>query len=203
MNGAGLPGKILTTGKNALAEYYREKPKGYRAEYADVINEELGISPPLSSKVKKQSSAFKTFRYYSTKKGKEELEQYGKYALDNPMLMARAKIFSSITNVPTDRILSKIDNLKLALTDGTIEPTKRLALAAGWDKWSLGFYDDVFVPAEEKKAQTKKNRAEGRKKAKVTRERNKKRKQDSLINVRSKMTTEQVIEDLRNELNKK
>ena len=203
LNGAGLPGKILTTGKNALAEYYREKPKGYRAEYADVINEELGISPPLSSKVKKQSSAFKTFRYYSTKKGKEELEQYGKYALDNPMLMARAKIFSSITNVPTDRILSKIDNLKLALTDGTIEPTKRLALAAGWDKWSLGFYDDVFVPAEEKKAQTKKNRAEGRKKAKVTRERNKKRKQDSLINVRSKMTTEQVIEDLRNELNKK
>ena len=203
LNGAGLPGKILTTGKNALAEYYREEPKGYRAEYADVINEELGISPPLSSKVKKQSSAFKTFKYYSTKKGKEELEQYGKYALDNPMLMARAKIFSSITNVPTDRILSKIDNLKLALTDGTIEPTKRLALAAGWDKWSLGFYDDVFVPAAEKEAQTKKNRAEGRKKAKETRERNKKRKEDSLINVRSKMTSEQILEDLRKELNKK
>jgi len=203
LNGAGLPGKILTTGKNALAEYYREEPKGYRAEYADVINEELGISPPLSSKVKKQSSAFKTFKYYSTKKGKEELEQYGKYALDNPMLMARSKIFSSITNVPTDRILSKIDNLKLALTDGTIDPVKRLALAAGWDKWSLGFYDNVFVPAEEKKAKTKKNRAEGRKKAKETRERNKKRKEDSIINVRSKMTSEQILEDLRKELNKK
>jgi hypothetical protein len=93
--------------------------------------------------------------------------------------------------------------LKLALTDGTIEPTKRLALAAGWDKWSLGFYDDVFVPAEEKKAEIKKNRAEGRKKAKERRERNKKRKKDSIINVRSKMTSEEILEDLRKELNKK
>ena len=203
LSGSGLPGKILITGKNALAEYYREEEKGYRAEYADVINEELAISPPLSSKVKRQSSAFKTFKYYSTKKGKEELKQYGSYALDNPLLMARAKIFSSITNIPADRILTKIDNLNLSLTDGTIDPIKRLALAAGWDKWSLGFYEDVFVPAAEKEAQTKKNRAEGRKKAAKTRRENKKRKQDSITAARAKMSPEEIIEDLRKHLNKK
>ena len=65
------------------------------------------------------------------------------------------------------------------------------------------FYEKVFVPIAEQEAQKRKNRAEGVKKAKATRERNKKRKQDSIIKARSMMSTEQLLEDLRKQLNSK
>jgi hypothetical protein len=144
LSGSGLPGKILVTGKNTLAKYLEEEKKGYKADYGDVLNEALSISPPVSSKFKKAYSAFNTFRYGSTKKGKADFEQYNKLSPLHPMNVARAKMFSAVTNIPLDRVVTKIDNLNEAVTNTDIEPQIKLALALGWGKWSLGFYDGLY-----------------------------------------------------------
>ena len=163
--GTGSPGKVAITAKNTILKYYEEKAKGYKADYGNVLNEAISISPPLSSKTKKIYSAYKTYRHFSTKKGMKELETYGKYAFDNPMLMANAKVFSSFSNIPVDRVLNKVNNLYSAFTDETLTPIQSAALAAGWDKWSLGLYDPDFMTADEiaenevkRKAELKKER---------------------------------------------
>ena len=143
--GSGMPGKIIVTGKNTIKSYLEEEEKGYKADYGDVINEALSISPTLSTKTKKSYSAFKAFKYYSTKKGKKELEDYSKFGPLNPVNMARAKIFSAATNVPADRMLKKIENVEAAFNNENIGPITRTALMLGWDKWSLGFYDDMYI----------------------------------------------------------
>ena len=203
LSGTGLPGKVTSTAQKTYMQYLKEQPKGYQADYANVLFEAMSISPPVSSKFKKSYSAAKTFKYYSTKKGKEELKQYGKYAIDNPILNAKARVFSAWSNIPVDRTLNKMNNLDTAINNDSIATVKRVSQAAGWDKWSLDFYEKVFVPVAEQEAQKRKNRAEGVKKAKETRERNKKRKQDSIIKARSMMSTEQLLEDLRKQLNSK
>ena len=149
ISGSGSPGKVAITAKNTILEYYKQKEKGYKADYGDVLNAAFSISPPLSSKSKKVYSAYKSYKHFSTKKGMKELETYGKYAFDNPMLMANAKVFSSLSNVPADRLLQKANNLYSAFTDETLTPIQSVALAAGWDKWSLGLYDPDFMTANE------------------------------------------------------
>ena len=149
ISGSGSPGKVAITAKNTILEYYKQKEKGYKADYGDVLNAAFSISPPLSSKSKKVYSAYKSYKHFSTKKGMKELETYGKYAFDNPMLMANAKVFSSLSNVPADRLLQKANNLYSAFTDETLTPIQSVALAAGWDKWSLGLYDPDFMTADE------------------------------------------------------
>ena len=149
ISGSGSPGKVAITAKNTVLKYLAEKEKGYKADYGNVINEALSISPPLSSKTKKIYSAFKTYKYYSTKQGQKELAEFGQYSFDNPMLMANAKVFSSVSNVPADRLIQKANNLYSAFTDETLTPIQSAALAAGWDKWSLGLYDPKFMSEEE------------------------------------------------------
>lgn len=144
LTGSGLPGKVLVTGKNTLSKYLEEEKKGYKADYGNVLNESFSISPPISSKTKKAYSAFKTFRYGSTKKGKANYDQYNKLSPLHPMNVARAKMISAVTNIPLDRAVTKIDNLNEAVNNKSIEPQIRLALALGWDKWSLGFYDGLY-----------------------------------------------------------
>ena len=166
ISGSGSPGKVAITAKNTVLKYMKEKEKGYKADYGNVINEALSISPPLSSKTKKIYSAFKTYKYYSTKQGQKELEEFGQYAFDNPMLMANAKVFSSISNVPADRLIQKVNNLYSAFTDEALTPIQSIALAAGWDKWSLGLYDPTFM-SEEEVATNKEARKEQLKKEKI------------------------------------
>ena len=170
ISGSGSPGKVAITAKNTILKYYQEKEKGYKADYGDVLNEALSMSPPLSSKTKKIYSAYKSYKHFSTKKGQQELAEYGQYAFDNPMLMANAKVFSSVSNVPVDRLIQKVNNLYSAFTDETLTPIQSAALAAGWDKWSLGLYDPDFMTADEiaenkikRKEQLKKEKAEKKK----------------------------------------
>jgi hypothetical protein len=155
LTGAGLTGKLLVTAKNTLLKYQEEAAKAHQADYGNVVNEALSVSPPLSSKTKKVSSAFKEIKYLGTKKGQKEAE--GKGVLNSPYNMPRAKIFSAATNIPLDRVITKISNVATAVSDENIQDWQRIALGFGWDKWSLGMYDKPYLtPAEQKKADSEK-----------------------------------------------
>lgn len=128
LRGSGLPGAIISTVKNVIMEYYKQEAKGdWRADHGETIIQALNFSPPLGSKAA---------RIYKGLKGRK-FEETTFDAIRN-----KSKIAAAITNVPVDRLVTKIDNMRVAVNE-PIENWKRLALIAGWDQWSLGVYDDL------------------------------------------------------------
>ena len=128
LRGSGLPGAILSTVKNVIMEYYKQEAKGeWKADHGETIIQALNFSPPLGSKAS---------RIYKGLKGRK-FEETTFDAIRN-----KSKIAAAITNVPVDRLVTKIDNMRVAVNE-PIENWKRLALIAGWDQWSLGVYDDL------------------------------------------------------------
>jgi hypothetical protein len=128
LRGSGLPGAIISTAKNVILEYYVQDAKDpFVQDHGKTIIAALNFSPPLGSKAS---------RIYTGLKGKK----FEKTTFD--AIKNKSKIAAAITNIPVDRMVTKIDNMRVAVNQ-PIEDWKRLALLAGWDQWSLGVYDDL------------------------------------------------------------
>ena len=90
------------------------------------------------------------------KKEKYELT----FRLENPKLASAAAIIEGITNIPTQRLLNKANNLEEAITSDH-ETWKRVAMALGWSRWELGLKDEeVEAAREEVKEEKKEERKE-------------------------------------------
>ena len=146
LRGSGLPGAVISTAKSVIMEYAKQEAKGdWKADHGKTLIQALNFSPPLGSKAS---------RIYSALKGKKYEET------DFDYIRNKSKIVAAITNVPVDRTITKIDNLRVAISE-PIETWKRLALFAGWDQWSLGVYDDLkAIEDKEKGKKKKKSRSE-------------------------------------------
>jgi hypothetical protein len=128
LRGSGLPGAIISTVKNVILEYYVQDEKDpFLQDHGKTIIAALNFSPPLGSKAS---------RIYTGLKGKK----FEKTTFD--AIKNKSKIAAAITNIPVDRIVTKVDNMRVAVNE-PIEDWKRLALLAGWDQWSLGVYEDL------------------------------------------------------------
>ena len=168
LRGSGLPGAIISTVKNVIMEYATQEAKGdWRADHGKTLIQALNFSPPLGSKASRIYSALKGKKYEKT---------------DFDALRNQSKIISAVTNIPVDRTITKIDNLRVA-TSEPIETWKRLALFAGWDQWSLGVYDDLkAIEDKEKGKEKKKSRSEIMKEVWRKRKEEDKKHRDSIIN---------------------
>ena len=58
------------------------------------------------------------------------------FSLDNPAYKAFAKVIAATTNVPLDRVMTKIENINDAFASDT-ENWMRIAILLGWPKWAL------------------------------------------------------------------
>jgi hypothetical protein len=168
LSGAGMTGKLIVTAKNTLLKYQSESEKGYNANYGKVVNEALSVSPPLSSKTKKITSAFDEIKYANTKKGKIEADKKG--ILNSPNTTAGSKLIAAGTNIPIDRFLNKINNVATVVSDENVEDWQRIALALGWDKYSLGMYEDPYLDPTEQAAADALTKKQASKAAKITRD---------------------------------
>jgi len=150
LRGAGIFGAIVSTLKNASFKTIEEL-KDKRPDYTNVIQELSGISPPLNSKFRKLRSAGRKFTY------RQEKEKMRELGLDtkNPAILAGAEILSAGLNIPADRALYKINNLRDA-SDSENEYWQRIALALGWNKWSLGMTDNNQTQPKTSGLKTKK-----------------------------------------------
>ena len=101
----------------------------------DSAIELINISPPISSKIRKVRSAGRTFDW-----NKKEIAEKG-LSLDNPAAMAIGQLVSATTNVPLDRGIKKLTNIKDAL-DSENEEWIRIATVLGWSKWELEWKKD-------------------------------------------------------------
>lgn len=187
LRGTGLPGAVLSTVYLAAKNYQFETEKGYGADYGNTINQLLSISPPLSTKTRSVYSALKSRKYYlTTKKGQRELETKQGF-FESPLMRSNIKMLSSLTNAPLSRVQTKVENLGGSMDD-QYGVWQRVALALGWDKYSLGLYEPVPMTEEQKKISSE----ERSKKAKESFAKRKEEERKMMI----EMTDQELIEYL-------
>ena len=131
LKGLGLGGSAVMVAKNFLLDIYERSGRS-RPDYTDSVYELIRFSPPISSKISKLRQAAYPF---DSKARRQEIKDKG-FSIDNPAFMSFAKVLSASTNIPLDRVLNKMDNIKGAM-DEENSWWQRLAMAGGWPKWSL------------------------------------------------------------------
>ena len=152
LRGIGFHGAAISTLKNVIMKL----ADGAKAQ--DAAIEMLDISPPVSSKIGKLRSAGRTWDW-----NKKEIIEKG-WSLDNPAYLAAGQVVSAATNVPLDRGIRKLQNLKDA-SDAENEEWMRVANALGWAKWELEWQKDK---PKKKKDKTKKKLSWGSSSSKVS-----------------------------------
>jgi hypothetical protein len=151
--GTGLLGAVFTVVKNTSIKLY-EASETKNPKYQDKILDVLRISPPIASKVQKLQSAGRTASW-----NMDEIKTKG-FSLDNPGFLAGGNAVSAFTNVPLDRAVKKLNNLKAA-SDAKIATYKRIALLMGWNEWELGLTKKKKKSANKSKSRRRSNRRSG------------------------------------------
>ena len=128
--GLGFGGAAISTVKNVLLKVMEESDKK-SPDYEEAVWEIFNVSPVLDSKVRKLRTTAKTFSW-----NREEIAKRG-WSLDNPSYLAISQLISAATNIPIDRVLRKMMNMRMAMDEET-KTWQRVALILGWSSWSVG-----------------------------------------------------------------
>jgi hypothetical protein len=132
LRGLGIQGAAVAAVKDALLTIYKQANKEKGApEFRKAISDLFGFSPPLDSKIRKLTSGANTLSWE-----REKMSQEG-YNLNNPAYLAFAQVLAGLTNVPLDRAIQKINNLRAATSDSSAK-WQKVALLMGWSAWDLG-----------------------------------------------------------------
>ena len=151
LRGSGIFGAAASTAKNVVIELIeqerRDNPdvvaerkerglKKQQRDWIDIIEKTTAISPPINSKFRKLT---KHEYLYESNKERKKIKEMG---LDtrNPAIVGAADILSVSINLPADRALRKIENVRTALGEET-ELWQSIALMLGWGKWELNIQD--------------------------------------------------------------
>ena len=131
LRGLGFAGVTVQVLKNLGIDIY-DRSKRDRPEYGDAYKKLLDFSPAIKSKLGKFSSAGYPFE---TKKKRAEVFDKG-FSLNNPAYESMAKVITGTTNLPLDRLYSKVNNLKAA-SDEETETWQSIAMVLGWPEWQI------------------------------------------------------------------
>jgi len=155
LRGMGISGAVVSGLKNAIFEFIKQNEKGFKADYGEVTEDLLNISPLIGSKYGKMDQAGNTYKY-----GKKEIQAKGfQLELGSPSLEAAALTTEALFNIPINRALRKTENIQGAL-DSQYESWQRIMMLLGWGKWDVG-----IVPP--KKQKVKKTEEKKKKKKEV------------------------------------
>jgi hypothetical protein len=143
LRGSGVFGAMLGTTKNVILKIAEREGFDEKA-----IEEIFNLSPPIGTKTRKLFDIKDKFTY------KQELAKMREMGVDteNPAVLAAGDALSFGLNLPADRALRKINNLRAAY-DKENETWQRIALSLGWSKWDVGI---PFESASKSNIKTKK-----------------------------------------------
>ena len=156
LRGLGVQGAVVATVKNMIIKFLDQEKRGYRADHAYTMMEGLNISPPIGSKARKVYSATQTYKF-----NRDAIKEMG-FDINNPAYEAVGNLVSGTTNVPLDRAVKIVDNVKGSL-DRENAAWQRIALLLGWNRWDLDIPDREV---EKVKKDIKKRKAEEKKRKK-------------------------------------
>ena len=143
LRGFGVQGAILSSLKNATIQYAKQSKKpGFSADYSEVGEALLNISPPIGSKFSKLDRAGDMMKWAKIKKQDEF-----KFELGNPSLEAGLLTIEAITNAPLHGWHQNAFNIQHALSDD-YEMWQRAHMLGGWTPFQVGIGD---VKKEKKK----------------------------------------------------
>ena len=148
--GMGYGGGIVTMLKNVGLEIKKQSDYGYKGKMENAAWKLLDISPPISSKVSKIRYAFKNIDRAGGFEKAKELP----LSLDNPLVKSTAGMTEAVANVPTARLLNKVQSLA-EVASSQRKWYEKLALLSGWKSWEL---DPEKTYKEKKKKTTSKGR---------------------------------------------
>ena len=141
LRGMGTGGAAISALKNGVLSFFRETEKAM-PDYANTVIDMINVSPPIGSKVRKLYSAGKTYRY-----DRDIIPEMG-FTLDNPATLAIGNVISALTNLPADRAVMKLKNIKDA-TNGEFETWQRVCMLMGLNKWTLNVKDEELEERED------------------------------------------------------
>ena len=152
LKGLGIAGNAMVAAKNTVLKIIEESEKK-RPEYEKAAIEALSFSPAISSKYRKIVGGLKSFSW-----NMEEIKEKG-FSLDNPAYLAGSQIFTAFTNVPLDRVVKKVNNIRGILSEQTAA-WQKIALGAGYGTYDVGLpyyggWDAVADPTPEEIEQKK------------------------------------------------
>ena len=157
LRGMGIGGAAVSTAKNMIIEFHKQNQKGWNADFDQVVYEFLSLSPPIGSKARKLKSGLSTYQY-----NKDVIKEMETFDIDNPLWYTVGKTISATTNIPLDRAVNKIQNIKAA-SDSSNEAWQRVALGLGWNTWDVGA-DNPDILAAQKRVEEGKRKAREEKK---------------------------------------
>jgi hypothetical protein len=151
LTGSGLPGKVTVTAYNTIMQAVEQYDKGYAGkDFFPILNKALSISPTLGSKSSRMGRNWNGLMYSDfTKRGKEIKATYGDFDPNHPNSKAYLSMLGTMTNVPLDRIIQKMDNIQGVL-DKNNENWERAAMFMGAPKWSLQTAEDNKADMDER-----------------------------------------------------
>ena len=153
LRGSGLRGAYVATAKNAILEFIAQEKKGYKADHARTLIELLNLSAPVGIKARTlYQGAYMNYKYNS-----EIIEDMG-FDIDNPGYDIVGSLLSSGVNIPVDKVINDIRQLKEA-ADSDYDAWQRVALALGWSTWNLGLPNEKIEKLKEQKTKEKKESA--------------------------------------------
>ena len=162
LRGLGMAGVTVQVLKNLGIDIY-DRSKKDRPEYTDAWQTLLQFSPAIKSKLSKFKSAAYPF---DSKKRRAEVFDKG-FSLDNPAYESAAKVITATTNIPLDRVFTKVNNIKGALDEDT-EAWQSTAMILGWPEWQI---KDDSKSSSSKSKSTKKSSNKKRVKRKIRKKR--------------------------------
>ena len=158
LRGSGIAGGVIATLKNTMLKAIQELEKGPRANEANIILEAVNISPAIGSKVRKINKGFRTYKWNN-----DAINEMSKLDLRNPLWTTAAPVIEGVTNIPTDRAIRKINNMREAFDDQNSR-YQRLAVMLGYSPYELGIDPDKEVKEAKKEGKRKdKEEKEGKK----------------------------------------
>ena len=135
LRGMGIQGAILNSMRLAVQEFIKQDGKKYGADYSEVAEKLLNVSPTVGSKFSKLDAAGNTYNY-----NKKVVKEEG-LTLNGPLLEASTQVLEATTNIPFNRVYKKANNMRNALDDGYYN-WQRVLMGAGWSNWGLGVGTD-------------------------------------------------------------
>jgi len=130
LRGLGVFGTASVALKNTLMTLYKEHGKK-GSKYENAVEDLLSFSPPLGSKIGKITGGLRSASW-----NKKDMKEKG-FSLDNPAYIAGAQVVTGLTNVPFDRVMKKINNIR-GIVNERSALWQKVALGLGWSTWDVG-----------------------------------------------------------------
>ena len=197
LRGWGTGGAALSALKNGILRFEEESEKEWNADYGNVVVDMLNVSPPIGSKARKIYQSLKSWKY-----NKEVIPEMG-FDFDNPATMAVANFISAATNIPIDRAVMKLNNIRDA-SMGDFENWERVAMLMGWNKWNLGVGEkgpgEIRIKEVEDRLDKEKKEIKDKEK-KIKKEKEEKEEEKANIDLEKEFIKEQDLERERGYMN--